>query len=756
MLEKLKQIKFDDNSIEDFIPIACHFDERTLLTKNGELVQIIKVLGVEKSIEDYKIEDIRNSIRQSILKHIKSNKYSIAFHVVRERQDVNKNKINDPEGFCSNITDMWQKKHNWSKQLDNCLYISITRQHAKQEEKAFSFFPELFYKKRLKAVESIVPEITEVVESIREDLDVFDSKILQMHKKDDVYISEPLSFYFYLINLYPQEVPVPVKDYSEYLAGVKLEAYGNYLKIGEGDKTRYAAVYSFKEPYNIEDARYYSELLNLGSQYILTENIHFVHHSVINKEYKKINDIQNGGIDGDTNARLLWADSRAILESNGGEETDYCVQQVTMTIYSDDFSFFEKKNEMFNEVANSKGIVCVREDYAMSKLFWSNLPGNTKYICRKFYNSSYNMGPFNSLHDADEGSYIGSKWGYPIAKFRTMAGRPYYFNFHNPDQVSGHTLVIGPQDTGKSVLINFFLARSMKFEPKVFYIDLKGRAEKIVDKFEGTYIDILPGEESPISCNIFDLKYFNDDRKLFSSWLMSILFPGAEENEQFVSFCSTLSEKLFEKDMTGEERFKLAKEILKSTEDRAVIANFNKVLGPKLYNYFFKEDLNEILEIEGVTGLNLSKFKKDMFFKTYLSLLLIKLSHVADGQPTMIIINDAENIFDCKILSQQYEKWLKTLNDKNAIAILSIDDSSEVHNTESFKKGLPHVATKVFLSDKFANKNFSRIFDLSNKELYHIKNYDIKRRMFLLKQQGTSIVASFNMDDNPEFIDELS
>ena len=43
-----------NNSSEDFVPIACHFDEHTLLTKNGELLQTIEINGIhsEKISQD--------------------------------------------------------------------------------------------------------------------------------------------------------------------------------------------------------------------------------------------------------------------------------------------------------------------------------------------------------------------------------------------------------------------------------------------------------------------------------------------------------------------------------------------------------------------------------------------------------------------------------------------------------------------------------------------------------------------------------
>lgn len=49
----------------DFVPYACHYDEETILTKQGELLKIIK-LEDYSSVDNY--SDLRTEIRKSISK----------------------------------------------------------------------------------------------------------------------------------------------------------------------------------------------------------------------------------------------------------------------------------------------------------------------------------------------------------------------------------------------------------------------------------------------------------------------------------------------------------------------------------------------------------------------------------------------------------------------------------------------------------------------------------------------------------------
>ena len=46
------------------IPIVCHYDETTLLTKNSDLIQIIKVKGLQSTVQDQDGSSLREELRK--------------------------------------------------------------------------------------------------------------------------------------------------------------------------------------------------------------------------------------------------------------------------------------------------------------------------------------------------------------------------------------------------------------------------------------------------------------------------------------------------------------------------------------------------------------------------------------------------------------------------------------------------------------------------------------------------------------------
>src|SRR5262245_39593125 len=76
----------------DFIPAACHYNERTLLTKNGELMQVIRIwadlAGLAHEGAEITGVYLRDVIRRALLQHVPSEKYAFWFHTVRSKKPL--------------------------------------------------------------------------------------------------------------------------------------------------------------------------------------------------------------------------------------------------------------------------------------------------------------------------------------------------------------------------------------------------------------------------------------------------------------------------------------------------------------------------------------------------------------------------------------------------------------------------------------------------------------------------------------------
>src|SRR5262249_7556118 len=147
--------------------------------------------------------------------------------------------------------------------------------------------------------------------------------------------------------------------------------------------------------------------------------------------------------------------------------------------------------------------------------FWAQLPGNFSYIAREAMISTANFAGFASLHNYPSGLSKGNHWGAAVTVLETISGTPYFFNFHKQDV--GHTTIIGPTGTGKSVLLNFLLAQSLKFKPKIFFFDKDHGAEIFIRALGGVHATL--GLSQPSGFNPLKLPDTPENRSFLSEWL---------------------------------------------------------------------------------------------------------------------------------------------------------------------------------------------------------------------------------------------
>ena len=116
-----------------FIPYKCHWDSNTILTKNNELLQVVKIGGFSFETADDEDLDIKKNIRNSLLKNMSPGNVVMYFHTIRRRRPVifdgmeytSDPTIKVPNYFTTYLSNEWRKKHAGSRSFFNELYVSI-------------------------------------------------------------------------------------------------------------------------------------------------------------------------------------------------------------------------------------------------------------------------------------------------------------------------------------------------------------------------------------------------------------------------------------------------------------------------------------------------------------------------------------------------------------------------------------------------------------------------------------------------------
>ena len=109
---------------QDFIPYVCHYDPDTILTKNGELLQVIRITGFGSASMNVDIVSLRDSVREAISSNISDAGVALWFHTIRRKKNI------VPEGkfddfFSDKLNEAWVAENRWNYQYVNELYITV-------------------------------------------------------------------------------------------------------------------------------------------------------------------------------------------------------------------------------------------------------------------------------------------------------------------------------------------------------------------------------------------------------------------------------------------------------------------------------------------------------------------------------------------------------------------------------------------------------------------------------------------------------
>jgi len=734
-----------NSSVEGLIPVVAHFNNYTLLTRNGCLMQTIEITGEKADIES-KAVSLRDAIRASIIENIHEYEFAVTIHTVRSRKNV----MPASEGFGQlgkELDDSWKRSNNFQNQLINTVYVTVIYQNKSKYTNFPSAISSVFFSSRLhrkyKAeLNEINTKLTAVTDAILSDLKIYGARKLTTIEEEDGVISEPLMLVDHIVHMRQKKVYLDVADAASSLSQLDIQFTFNEIKINSEEDPRVAALFSIKGHYDTSP-EHLDELLHLGMEYVLTQHIVFTPGADILKKYSRIKEYailsKNEQINDIIGINEFFNDS--------GLPCSFCEQQSTLTIFSDDRGFFDSKIRQSIKASRAIGVSLVREDFNMPTLFWGQIAGNLHLLAKgRFVKlDTKRAASLGYIFDSSFGDYQGSKWGAPVTVVRTDRGNLFYFNFHNRNNVA-NTLIVGANAKPLKQAMNFLTLQSLRLHRKLVIIDVDGSAKAFVEALGGKYII---GSELP-KINPFKLKSFNlEEKDLFKKWLVDLLALDGDQTKNYSDAIDAIIKKLVDNDFSNNtlNNIKLLFEKLKD----ANLNDYMSSLFPSDIHACFHDGENDIANLleneSAVVALDLSQlYMNENLCRSYLSVLLEELSHAqeSNGSGVMIKIMNFGFMFKGGYFKEIIGEWLLSLTDKNSMAFMHVVHMSEFEKDKGFQAMLEKIGTKLFMSRRNADKYFKRTYALEEGEIHQVKSYPEDKKYILFKQDGVSKVLNFD------------
>ena len=748
---KTSDVLFEE-PVPDFIPYACHYDPHTILTKNGELLQIIKVVGFSGEVVGSNQPELRHIVRQAVLRHVKSNNFALWFHTIRCQKNL------DPGGYYANefsyrLNQAWKERHQWDKKYVNELYITIIHDGISVKTADIKGF---FYalsvnslrKNHQQALEKSHAALMDVVDGMLRNLESFGARRLTMVEENDGYYSEPLQFFGKILNLTDTPTPVPVDDLSTYLASHKIAFGFNTMEVKSVGGTKFAAIFTVKDYYELP-AWVLDEFLQLSQEFIVMQTIDFINSRAAKRYFKDQHTIFK--ISGaERLSRLSGIDD--IMASDTGSITDYGESQMTVLLISDSIAGLKEDIDRAADVFRRMGILITRRDLRLEECFWAQLPANFAYLSRCKPINTARIGGFASLYNFPAGKHKGNQWGPAVTAFHTIAGTPYFFNFHVDG--SGHTTMIGPLGSGKTVLLNFLVSESQKYNGKLFFFDQMRASRVFIKAIGGEYTVIKPKIVSPdYAFNPLQLLSLQDNdeiRDFLTYWLILLVQAKGEpindrehqELSQAVNYIAALPK--------NQRLLRVLAAYLEQKNEQRLAQCLAMWHSKGEYAHLFDNDCEQANPLQkSIYGFGMSFVIEDSVTLGPILVYLLQCIEMSlDGLPAVVVLDEAWRLIDNALFAPLLPDWLDRVAAKNAIVIFATESVSNASKSNITSTIIDRIATQIFLPNVNASESsmaYQKIWGLSPQEFKVLSSMDVEKRQFMLRQQGNSVVAVLNL-----------
>ena len=263
---------------EDFIPYAIHYDKKTILTKNGELMQIIRVSGFSNTSVYAELIPLREAVRDAIRDNIKQTNFALWFNTIRRKKNIS------PDGefgdyFSHKINQTWEEINNLQHDYVNELYITVIIEGLDTSITNFNSLLGSFSKIRTRKLhenflEKSLKSLTNVTSGILTAISDYGAKMLEVKEWEGALYSEQMRFLGKICNLREKNYPLSAIDISSELTTNKIAFGNNEIQVvSEGDK-HFSAILSLKEYLEIS-IELLDKILQLPFEFVISQSFDF-------------------------------------------------------------------------------------------------------------------------------------------------------------------------------------------------------------------------------------------------------------------------------------------------------------------------------------------------------------------------------------------------------------------------------------------------------------------------------------------------
>lgn len=762
------------NNLYEFIPYDCHINPHTLLTKNGEVLQTIRIDSNTSGLDyegghtdgDMANINVREIVRRALMGNVTNSKVSFWIHTMRKRKNISYSTPMEG-GFDAYVHDRWQQKNAWKYQYYNEVYVTLLldgqdAMMLDRKHMADVLIPAKNRTYRNQYIDAACAELGTLVERIMHDIrPYYNVQRLgiteripdpsEMELSQPIFYSEPMEFISTLLNMQTTKCPLPELDLGHALTSHALTFGFNALETRDmANKRRFGAVLSLKQ-YRELNPDTLDTILQAPMEFTITQSFNYIPAAVALQPYRAQKEVFEMSEDREC---MVASGLAEMFRSNKKNPTDFCQYQTTISVMVDEYKQLDSEVAKIQTLFSQIGLITIREDIRLEECFWSQLPGNFEFIRRQEIINSVRAGGFCRLNRFPNGLEKGNHWGDAVTLIPTYVNSPYFFNFHVQD--NGHSVVFdfnSFNDHTGNALLNFLLCETRKYNGNLFLFDRSRSAELFFDRLGGAYHEFPEARPSyvtgqadgKLNLNPFVLEPTPRNQSFMLAWLNTLISPDRQVDTEHKEYLRIAVEKTFadvpeERNMVrmidylAEMDMKLAQQFVKMGHDGIL----NGLIGAR-----------ETLDFsQPVHGFDMGPVVQNKAWTIPIfSYLMHRIINNLDGRPTIIVLNEAWDLLENSFFAPRLESLLDMLQQNNVMVVFTTRKPFLQTELSTFDIIMRKTQTRIYVPDDVNHHYVSQKLGLNEADKKILLRMDRQNGHFLLKQQNESIALKVDLRD---------
>ncbi|WP_423143107.1 VirB4 family type IV secretion/conjugal transfer ATPase [Parablastomonas sp. CN1-191] len=736
------------------LPYARHVDDITLETREGLLLQTIRLGGLLFETADADELNYRAELREAMLRAVGSSRFAIWHHVVRRKAETAL-EARFPDPFSQQLDERWRDRLASKELFVNELYITLVRRPLQGR---VGFAERLWGRASKRTAQNAVRLAGEkrALDAAREALIAalahYDPHVLTVIKDLDGHRSEPLEFLSGILNGAAEPVVLPHGDAGQHLPARRISFGLDAVELAPAGhrERRFVAIVSVKDWPDRTMPGMFDGLYRLPIEMVVSQSFAFVERG---EALNRMNLVLRRMRSAEDEALTLRGELTQAKDEVAAGRAGFGEHHTTIAIYADNLERLNLDVAEVTAVLADLGINAVREDVALEPAFWAQFPANFRYIARRGLVSTRNFAGLASLHNFPVGRPTGNHWGSAVTLFETTAAGPYYFSFHRHDL--GNFTIIGPSGSGKTVVLNFLLAQARRFAPRIIFFDKDRGAELFIRGVGGTYDRLRPGE--PSGLNPLQLANTPANRQMLLDW--STLLAGSLDSAELELVRDAIEANFLQP--VERRRLRFFCELLRGGA-RPVAGDLYARLRPWWGDgeraWLFDNETDRTDLAERTVGFDMTALLDDPVMRTPALLYFFhRVEERLDGSPAIIVVDEGWKALDDDVFVKRIKDWEKTIRKRNGIVGFATQSAQDALESRIASAIIEQAATQIFMiNPKARAEDYIDGFGLSQHEFDLVRTLPDNSHCFLIRHGNESVIARLDLSGEKELLTILS